>query len=394
MNRMPGPLKKRDHNPWLDLFRGIAALLVCMGHTRNALWIDYAAISDTMLWHYPVYLVTSFGHQAVIVFFVLSGYLVGGGVLAKGPDFSWLEYSVARLVRLWTVLVPALIFTAICDYLTLRMHPTAFDGALVSRWQSGPESLVGFSWEAFVGNILFLQTVKVPVYGSNAPLWSLAYEFWYYLLFPLVAAVLGQLGKSRRSARLMNLAVIVILVLWLPAKISFYFSVWLLGAICSIREERVVRQLRSLRIFATALFALSLIAAKAIRGTDAIAFVCDVFVAISFALLMVSLRGWTPQLLVKKFPSLIITKLSDISYSLYLFHFPMVALIAVTTVGTRQLSPSLSSTVALLGVTLICLLISYGSWLIFERRNVSLRKKVSTWLVRTKGEVTAGRSAE
>jgi len=35
-------------------------------------------------------------------------------------------------------------------------------------------------------NVFFLQTITVPVYGSNSPLWSLANEFWYYLLFPLL----------------------------------------------------------------------------------------------------------------------------------------------------------------------------------------------------------------
>lgn len=69
----------KNHNPWLDLFRGVAALMVCFGHIRNAFWVDYGDIQVKAWWHVPAYLVTGFGHQAVIIFFVLSGFLVGGG---------------------------------------------------------------------------------------------------------------------------------------------------------------------------------------------------------------------------------------------------------------------------------------------------------------------------
>src|ERR1035441_502485 len=39
---------------------------------------------------------------------------------------------------------------------------------------------------AFFGNLFFLQSVVSPVFGSNGPLWSLSYEFWYYILFPVL----------------------------------------------------------------------------------------------------------------------------------------------------------------------------------------------------------------
>ena len=55
------------------------------------------------------------GHTAVIIFFVLSGYLVGKHVyLAFNTGrWSWREYAIKRLSRLWIVLIPALILTAI-----------------------------------------------------------------------------------------------------------------------------------------------------------------------------------------------------------------------------------------------------------------------------------------
>ena len=56
------------------------------------------------------YGISNLGHQAVIIFFALSGYLVGGSVInaIRRSEWSWVRYLTQRLVRLWLVLLPAL----------------------------------------------------------------------------------------------------------------------------------------------------------------------------------------------------------------------------------------------------------------------------------------------
>lgn len=71
-----------SRNLWLDLIRGCSALLVCMGHLRNAILVDYAELIHPSIAIKAIYFITSFGHQAVMIFFVLSGYFVGGGRVA------------------------------------------------------------------------------------------------------------------------------------------------------------------------------------------------------------------------------------------------------------------------------------------------------------------------
>jgi peptidoglycan/LPS O-acetylase OafA/YrhL len=63
------------------------------------------------------YLITGLGHQWVIVFFVLSGYLVGGSVLRSVAvnHWSWRVYLLNRLTRLYAVLIPALVFGGLLD---------------------------------------------------------------------------------------------------------------------------------------------------------------------------------------------------------------------------------------------------------------------------------------
>lgn len=70
-------------NLWFDLIRGCSALLVCLGHLRNTMFVDYSALIHPNIAIKVFYAVTSLGHQAVMVFFVLSGYFVGGGRVAS-----------------------------------------------------------------------------------------------------------------------------------------------------------------------------------------------------------------------------------------------------------------------------------------------------------------------
>jgi len=64
-----------------------------------------------------LYLVTGLGHEAVMVFFVLSGFLISLSVFRslQAGRWNWLAYTLSRLTRLYVVLVPALILCTLWD---------------------------------------------------------------------------------------------------------------------------------------------------------------------------------------------------------------------------------------------------------------------------------------
>ena len=73
-------MKNRDST--LDLVRGLSALLVMLGHLRSFLFLDFGELHGAGVIAKLFYFCTGLGHQAVMVFFVLSGYFVGGSVLS------------------------------------------------------------------------------------------------------------------------------------------------------------------------------------------------------------------------------------------------------------------------------------------------------------------------
>ncbi|MDB9738454.1 acyltransferase family protein, partial [Gammaproteobacteria bacterium] len=104
---------------FLDMSRWMAAAIVFISHLRNPLFLGYGDVlaQDKNILVQGWYFVTGWFPEGVIVFFVLSGLLVGGSGVAKVQNkaFTLKNYSIDRFSRLYVALVPALILCIILD---------------------------------------------------------------------------------------------------------------------------------------------------------------------------------------------------------------------------------------------------------------------------------------
>lgn len=99
----PGPASAEGPTyPLLDGLRGGAALLVLISHARHFEFEDYASQAAAGPLATLFYGATALGHQAVIVFFVLSGFLISGSVRrsVEARRWLWRDYLSRRLSRL------------------------------------------------------------------------------------------------------------------------------------------------------------------------------------------------------------------------------------------------------------------------------------------------------
>ncbi|GAA4494353.1 hypothetical protein GCM10023172_04310 [Hymenobacter ginsengisoli] len=154
------PVVFYDHP--LEALRGVAALLVALGHAIAAGPVFDPHFRPSGVWQYAPP-----GHLAVLVFFLLSGYVIGltnPAPLATGEARR--RYLRKRIVRLYPLYILALGATGI---LAAAYHKPFS----VSEWE---------------GYLVFLQGLAVAVPSYNQPIWSLPYEMAYYLLFMLVSA--------------------------------------------------------------------------------------------------------------------------------------------------------------------------------------------------------------
>ena len=219
----------------LDMARGLAALLVFFGHLRGFVFYPYDQLTNRGLLETAIWTVTGLGNQAVMIFFVLSGFLITRSIVLddRRGRFSWQTYLIKRLSRLWVVLIPCLIMTCFWDNLGISLSGQDFyDGRLYATYNSGPDLATGgadLTLSTFIKNLFFLQTIVAPTYGSNSPLWSLANEFWYYLMFPLIFVSIRRRGNW--LVRAMSFSLFLAACAFVGDSIALAGLIWLAGAL-------------------------------------------------------------------------------------------------------------------------------------------------------------------
>jgi peptidoglycan/LPS O-acetylase OafA/YrhL len=267
------------------------------------------------------------------------------------------------------------LFTAFLDGLTFCFSPQAIDGTFWSLWGSGPQpGLYAADPGTLLLNVVFLQTIACSSYGTNSPLWSLAYEFWYYMLFPMAVTIVCP--RIRLGSLCFAMATVGI-AFTLPRALLSGGVIWLLGVLVYCLRDRtrftgsggkVLVVLASLAIFLG-----TLVASKTTLSERWLPpwFTPDLLVGISFAALALQVLWARPDRLVLFLKP--VNWLSDISYSLYLFHFPMVVLYGALLRG-HQFQPTVSSLAMYCLMLATFVAVSHAAWWLFERNTGAVRK--------------------
>ncbi len=315
-------------NASIDVYRGVAALLVAAFHIRSISWIG---VND--LWHtYGLSLTPQtllgyatfpiiWGRLGVPIFFVLSGYCIHRGQArqrATTGDYglSAGNFWLRRFLRIYPVLFCALVLTAVCDRLA-AMHGHAI---------SAPD---GDGLAILLTNLASLQGVAGPTFGSNSPLWTLAIEAQFYLLYPLLLFVMRRMDLRLVLVALFAAGILAHFTLGVRGYVFFlpFYVEWYFGVLVAEWQDREVLSRwfgeRRVRVLTTSLGAIGMAAGCAISFTHLMA-AFHVW-ALSFALILYAglhspggLRGIGARAL---------AYLGDFSFSIYIIHLPVALLL-------------------------------------------------------------------
>ena len=168
----------KQHYYWLDLLRFISALLVVICHYRGNFFIEYGLLSneDKNIFTQIFYFIGKLGNEPVIVFFVLSGFLVGGKALQRilNNEIDVKSFFIDRFTRIMLPLLATLLLMIIIAI--ILGDPIPFKDIL--------------------GSLFSLQGILTG-FGGNTPLWSLAYEVWFYIFIGCLMIICR--GKNRNN---------------------------------------------------------------------------------------------------------------------------------------------------------------------------------------------------
>jgi peptidoglycan/LPS O-acetylase OafA/YrhL len=349
---MPRSLS-RETSLYLDAVRFAAALTVFFGHfaTHN--------LSGGLFWQ-----MAPFRHDAVIVFFVLSGFVIAHA--AEKSEHDLRTYAINRAARLYSVVVPAIAITLLCDLIGGWFDPSYFTW----DYSAGP------LWQQLVGSLSFTNqfwdAAQFP--GSNGPYWSLGYEVPYYAVFACAVFARG----------MWRYLLPALLLLAAGPTITSLFPLWLLGvAIYHLRHYLRLSERMGWVLFVAPMVVWSVIQFWAMHNHDWVLHdqipllsrdrvPADYITGLCFAVNVLGFNAighrFTRPL---AFAARAIRWMACNTFTLYLVHFPMMKLCVVLSpwdvaaTGTRMLS---------LSATLIVVLVAAQ---LFERRKDGWRRVIA-----------------
>jgi peptidoglycan/LPS O-acetylase OafA/YrhL len=363
---------------YLDGLRAVAAAYVVIFHIVPG----FGAQSLTGPWRL-MRRAFAFGHEAVAIFIVLSGYCLMLPVVRKDPQR--LSLLAGRFMRRRAFrILPPYFATLLLSLALLAFCEPLRRGATGTIWD---DSLPGLGRDAITSHVLLVHnwfpSLSVQI---NGPLWSVASEWQIYFCFPWLLLPawrkFGMWGALGSAAAVSYLALFFVNA---PARSagSWYLLLFCFGMVAAAigfstqRQASRLRELVPWRFASAALwlgcFAFSMGAAKLWFGMKP---VTDPLIGLATASLLVYLTGCVgsgrPSRLLRLLESRPLVGLGYFSYSLYLTHLPV---LAACYLGLLQLGLSPQARMlALLGTgALASVLVAYGFFLAVERRFIHQR---------------------
>jgi peptidoglycan/LPS O-acetylase OafA/YrhL len=245
-----GDERKDSRLPALEGLRGLAALIVMVHHSLLATvprlagpyGVGPGPLRGTLQWwlmYSPLHVLWG-GGEAVVVFFVLSGFVLSLPSARGGHGVRAISYYPSRFVRLYLPVWGALAFAALMHVVAIGSGPAPSEG----DWWLGafhePLSLQAVREDAGLLSVHTGHMALLPV------LWSLRWEVLFSLALPLLLAIAVRVLRTRRSCALLMSACAAALLWHGSSEYLLELPPFVLGMALAFRHADIARLARAL----------------------------------------------------------------------------------------------------------------------------------------------------
>ncbi|WP_366182397.1 acyltransferase [Flavobacterium ovatum] len=333
---------------YLDIVRFLCAFVVMVTHCCQVIFEM----------NFNSHFIGDIQHGAVMIFFVLSGYVIAYTTTVKKRTI--VEYTIARLSRLYSIFFPAIILTVICALLTKAVNPSFYE-----IYNNGNEILRYILGVFYLNEIWFLSAAP----RMNGVIWSLGYEFWFY-------AVFGIFFFKKKGLKGFFLPFLICLLV--GPKILLMMVIWMFGFL-AFRIQKIIISTKLSWFFVFVFLVISILCMSFFSSIPfklgtyplfwASQFITDYVVGVFFGISI-----WFLPLKTKKVQSSqiilknqkIFRTIGDLTFPIYVLHWPLLILF-------KSLMP------IGLGLNIQFLIISLSTFLICIFVGMYLESKKQLW---------------
>lgn len=303
------------------MLRGVASIVVLLAHVVETLLQRLLGSEN------PVVLVAgNLARQAVLVFFLLSGYLITQSIVSnvhRNGRFNVAEYASARIARIYPPLIGAiLIVLAVWCVIHALNLPGSQSYGLPGDVFAVRTAYTFTAWD--IPRTLLMQNGMLQ---ADGPLWSLYIEFHLYVIAMIIVMALG--GGKRHIWGGVALLLFGFWA-WLDLSFVFFAAVWALGAAVMLAKRRLVMSGSVNRTkvlsypLAACLIGAAIVAPRLLNVENPnpwIAYGGQLACCLVYADLMFLSDRFAAR------PHRMLVQTGHFSYSLYVIHFPLLLLV-------------------------------------------------------------------
>jgi len=345
---------KKELSIYLDIVRFTAAMVVFLGHASGNL-------TGGFLWQLNSYLSAS-----VMVFFVLSGFVIAFVYDTKEKTIK--EYTIARVSRLSSIVIPALLITVIFDQAGILINEGLYYNG---PWEPPQNEFINYLLSLFLLQNIWGLNLNP---GINVPFWSLSFELLFYCLF---ASMFYLKGKIR-------VITFVLLLLLAGPDIIIYFPIWMMGVFIYylLKKDNVSTRPISMSIISIVTAILLIIFIPWIKKNMSYSpeilitqrnILADYIYALIFSIHLITV---SPLIHYFKIFLIRISKpisyLAGFTFSLYLFHRPLIQFFATFSEDPSSVQNRI---LVILGTLIVVLVI--GGW--SEKQKYTIKTLLRKW---------------
>lgn len=346
------------------MLRGVLAVYVLAGHARWLLWAGHSTwVAESHAWWENALAYSSaslrYGHVAVTVFFVLSGFFIhlrAAQLLARGErvTIQARNYGLRRLHRLVPPYYFALLVTLGADMVGHHFWPILYESRTGDALLDTNFARKDYSAAAIVPALCLLPSSLGADFGSNGPLWSLAYEAVYYAIYPFWLWLRKLNGWAAFAAvAVLSPAAFLFPLNNFPTVVIGHYILWIAGAgLAEIAMKQRLPAGSGLIGVGLMMVALGmLVLLPSLVGSLIANLLLGVGAVLAFGVL---LERWSNTWVYR-----VAEQLGIRSYTIYICHFPLLSLLSAWLFAVLGRRP-MHGWVALLGgmaALLVCLVL-------------------------------------